>query len=339
MMTRRVLCALLLLLLSLPSLPVGAQDDGLDDALSNLPPREQTIYRKQLLQLDRVARRLLQAIPQAPQVNFILAAGENSINAGTTSGKIIVTEGMMHFVNSDDELAMILGHELAHLTQGHVQRGEMNNTLLGLGSAIAGVFMPGASQATSLVGQMFLNHFNQDQEREADRVGLQYAYAAGYDPNTAVRVMDRMAQEVPETATAGFFSSHPGSVERAQALHQLAAQFGGRPTEQRVAKRDSAQQRPALERDEAACERAKQYFYRAKEARKPGEKVALYQQGLRACPQSPRAHAELADAYVDLGDEDKAVREFRQTLRYDPHYPGAESRLHELEDHGSGVEY
>jgi Zn-dependent protease with chaperone function len=338
MMTRWVLCALLLLLLSLPPLPVGAQDDGLEDALSSLPPREQAIYRKQLLQLDRVASRLLQAIPNVPQVNFILAAGENSINAGTTSGKIIVTEGMMHFVNSDDELAMILGHELAHLTQGHVQRGEMNNVLLGLGSAVAGVFLPGASQATSLVGQMFLNHFNQDQEREADRVGLQYVYAAGYDPTTAVRVMDRMAQEVPETATAGFFSSHPGSIERAQALHQLAAQFGGRPTEQKVAKRDSAQ-RPELERDEAACERAKQYFYRAKDARNPGEKVTLYQQGLRACPQSPRAHAELADAYADLGDEDKAVREFRQTLRYDPHYPGAEGRLHELEDRGSGVEY
>lgn len=337
-MTRRVLCGLLLLFLSLPPLPVGAQDDGLEDALSSLPPRERTIYREQLLQLDRVARQLLQAIPNAPQVNFILAAGENSINAGTTSGKIIVTEGMMHFVNSDEELAMILGHELAHLTQGHVQRGEMNTVLLGLGSALAGVFVPGGSQATNLVGQLFLNHFNQDQEREADRVGLQYVYAAGYDPNRAVRVMDRMVQEVPQTATAGFFSSHPGSIERAQALHQLAAQFSGRPVERRAVKTEPAQ-RPELERDEAACQRAKQYFYRANNSQNLGEKVTLYQRGLRACPQSPRAHAELADAYADLGDEDKAAGEFRQALRYDPNYPGAESRLRELENRASGVEY
>jgi len=337
-MTRRVICCLFLLLLSLLPLPVGAQDDGLEDALSNLPPQERTSYRRQLLQLDRVASRLLKAIPNAPQVNFILAAGETSINAGAMSGKIIVTEGMMHFVQSDDELAMILGHELAHLTQGHVQRGEMNNALLGVGSAIAGIFIPGASQATNLVGQMFLNHFNQDQEREADRVGLQYVYAAEYDPNRAVRVMDRMAQEVPQTATAGFFSSHPGSIERAQALQQLAAQFSRRPTEQRVAKNEPAH-RPELERDEVACQRARQYFYRAKDSQNLAEKVALYQQGLRACPQSPRAHAELADAYADLGDDDKAAGEFRRTLRYDPHYPGVESRLRELENRASGVEY
>ena len=112
-MTRWV-SGLLLCLLILPSLPVTADDD-LEQALSDLPPAERTVYRQQLLQLDRVARRLLEAIPNAPQVNFVLAAGENSINAGTTFGKIMVTEGMMRFVRSDDELAMILGHELAHL--------------------------------------------------------------------------------------------------------------------------------------------------------------------------------------------------------------------------------
>src|SRR5262245_36308331 len=178
-MMRRWIASVLLCVLLFPSLSAMAQEDDVDDALSQLPPRERAIYRSQLLQLERVARRLLEAIPEQkrPRVQFSLVPGESSINAGAASGQIMVTEGMLRFVRSDDELAMILGHELAHITQGHVARGAVNNTLLGIGSAIAGVIVPGAGQATGLLGQMFLNHFNQDQEREADQVGLRYAYA------------------------------------------------------------------------------------------------------------------------------------------------------------------
>ncbi len=333
MMTRWV-TGLWLCLLILPSLPVIADDD-LDEALSDLPPYERTVYRQQLLQLDRVARRLLKAIPNALQVNFVLAAGENSINAGTTFGKIIVTEGMLRFIRSDDELAMILGHELAHLTQGHVSRGAVNNTLLGIGSAIASVIVPGAGQATGLLGQMFLNHFNQDQEREADEIGLRYAYAAGYDPQAAARVMQRMAEEVPQTASAGFFSSHPSSVERATALQRLAAQLGAGGGTRSVSSNVSNPQ-SLPKRNEKACREARPLFYRAKDAGDPYEKVSLYQRGLRLCPQSPRAHSELAEVYLNLGDEEKAAEEFRQVLRYDPDYSGAESRLRELEDRLSG---
>lgn len=335
-MMRRWCISLLLCLSILPSVPVSAQSD-LDEALSDLPPRERTIYRERLLRLDRVARRLLKAVPNPPQVNFVLAAGDNSINAGATFGKVMVTDGMMQFVQSDDELAMILGHELAHVTQGHVSRGAANNALLGIGSAIVGVFVPGAGQATGLVGQMFLNHFNQNQENEADQVGLRYAYAAGYDPSAAARVMQRMAEEVPQTATAGFFSSHPSSVERAHALDRLAAQLNSERKEPRVSSSEKPRAQPAPKRDENACNKARPVFYQAKDANDPEKKIKLYQRGLRMCPQSPRAHAELAEAYLELGDENKAAKEFRQVLRYDPNYPGAEARLRQLEERLSRV--
>jgi predicted Zn-dependent protease len=332
-MMLRWLISLLVCLLVSSSVLVIAQDD-LEEALRGLPPRERTIYREQLLRLDRVASRLLKAVPHAPQVNFILAAGENSINAGATFGKVIVTEGMMRFVRSDDELAMILGHEFAHLTQGHVTRGAVNNTLLGIGSAIASVFIPGAGQATSLVGQLFLNRFNQSQEREADQVGLRYVYAAGYNPEAAAQVMQRMAEEVPQTASAGFFSSHPSSIERFQALQQLARQLGPGRGERYVSD-DTSPPRSQLKRDEKVCQKARPYFHQAKEAGNLNEKVRLYRSGLRLCPQSPRAHSELADAYIELGEERKAVAELREVLRYDSEYPEARSRLRGLEDNVS----
>ncbi len=328
---RHWIAGLLLCVWIIPTFPALADEEDVDAALSQLPPRERTLYRRQLLQLDRVARRLLQTLPQKdrPKVQFSLAANEGSINAGATFGEVMVTEGMMQFVRSDDELAMIVGHELAHITLGHVTRGAMNNTALGIGAALANIFIPYSGQLAGTVGQMFLNHFNQDQEREADQVGLRYAFEAGFDPNAGPQVMERMAREVPQTASAGFFSSHPGSTERAEALRREAAALSGRQEEHRLAREETTRQ-TGLQRDEDACQRAKTYFYRAKDMTDLDEKVSLYQRGLRICPQSPRAHAELADVYADLGETREAVDELREALRYDPDYPGARNRLQAL---------
>jgi predicted Zn-dependent protease len=329
-----VTCLIVLLGVVVP--PTYAYTDDLDEVLRDLPRHERTVYRRQLLQLERVARRLLETIPNPPQVNFVLAAGERSINAGATFGRVIVSEGMMRFVRSDDELAMILGHELAHLTEGHVARGAVNNTLLGLGSIIVGSIYPGIGQAAGQVGQLFLNRFNQGQEREADLVGLRYAYNAGYDPRAAARVMQRMAEEVPQTATVGFFSSHPSSAERALALQRAADQLAAERRAPRF-ETDTPGRRLVRERNEEACRRARSYFYRAYDTRDLEDKVALYQRGLRICPESPRAHAELADAYARLGEEREAVAEWREVLRYDPDYPDAKRHLRRLEDRLSRV--
>jgi len=337
-MMRRWIAGLLLCLWVIPSLAAFAEEEDLDTALSQLPPQQRTMYRRQLLQLERVARRLLEAIPDRPQVQFSLAPGEQSINAGTTFGHIMVTEGMMRFVRSDDELAMILGHELAHLTLGHVTRGAFSNLALGIGATIANILLPNSGQLAGMVGQMFLNHFNQDQEREADQVGLRYMFDAGFDPSAGPRVMERMAREVPQTATAGFFSSHPGSVERAEALQRWAAELKGREPEHRLVREEAARQ-TGLQRNEEACQQAKTYFYRAKDTEEPNEKVFLYQRGLRICPQSPRAHFELADAYAARGETREAVEELREVLRYDPDYPGARERLARLQDRLSRAGY
>ncbi len=324
------LCAFVLLVPSLGDAQQRTRND-LEDALRDLPPAQRAEYRRMLLQLDRVSRRLLQVIPNAPKVNVILAAGEKSVNAGATTGKVIVAEGLLRFVKSDDELAMILGHEFAHLTQDHVARGTRNNVLLNLGSIIAGAFIPGAELATSMAGRLFLNRYNQDQERESDTVGLRYAYDAGYDPVAAAYVMQRMAEEIPETANSGFFSSHPSSAERFDTLQRQAAIL--RPNHE--TRRASGEVGPApqrmLKRDEQACRQARPIFLRAKETEDPDRRIALYQRGLRMCPQSPRAHAELAEVYADLGETREAVEEYREALRYDSEYPGARERLSDLQ--------
>lgn len=280
--------------------------------------------RLHIIQIERVARRLLEAVPQPPPVQFILAVGEPTINAGATFGKVILSSGMMEFLRSDDELAWLLGHELAHITKGHVARKATNDALLSLGSGLVSAVFPGTGVAIDAVGQLFLNHFNQAQELEADRVGLQYAADAGYAPWAGEAVMRRLAEKVPQSA--GIFSSHPPSIERARTLKKVAERLAWRS--------DGARQLSSASRfgrDEAACRRAKPYFYRARDSLNLTEKVALYRRGLRQCPESPRAHFELAEAYSQMGQDQRAAAALRTALRYDSGYPRAQRRLREVE--------
>lgn len=336
-MIRRWLClSLVFCLLFDPA--VGLVADGFGQSR---PSFGQAVQYGQLGQLRRVTDRILSAIPNPPQFQ-LLVFDDPSINAGATFGRVMVSTGMLHFVRSDDELAVIIGHEIAHLSQGHVAGGVLRSSLLRLTSLLVDSIYPGVGLLTGQLGRLFLNHYNQDQERAADAVGLRYAFAAGYDPRAGAEVMRRMAHEVPGTATAGFFSSHPSSPERAKTLQRLAAQLIAQapapPTTQApvppVAALPRPPNRPAASRfgrDEEACRRAQSYFYRALDTRALDQKVQLYHRGLRICPQSPRARFELAEIYTRLGQLERAAGELRAVLSYDPTYPGARQRLHSLQ--------
>jgi metalloendopeptidase OMA1, mitochondrial len=181
--------------------------------------------------VERIARNLLAAMPDPPRVQFVVIPGDPSVNAGATFGQVAVTAGMLKFVESDDELAVVLGHELAHVTEGHVTKGVIGGLALNVLAIIADVKAPGAGQAVGGIGQLFLNRFTQSQEREADEVGIAYAYRAGYDPRAAVTVQEKLAVEVPQTMAAGYFDTHPSSVERAMNAKRRADQLlaGGDP--------------------------------------------------------------------------------------------------------------
>ncbi len=94
----------------------------------------------------------------------------SAINAYANGKTIVVTAGMMNFVKSDDELAYIIGHELAHNTQSHIRKSITNYVL-------------------SLGGTRYTRIF----ESEADYVGLYYMVRAGYDPKNVEDLWRRLA--------------------------------------------------------------------------------------------------------------------------------------------------
>ena len=187
-----------------------------------LRERAKAHLEEQKRRVERVGQRLLDTIPSHPKVQFVIAGGDPSINAGATFGQVAVTSGMLNFVKDDDELAIILGHELAHITEGHVMKGAMSGLALNVLATVLETRVPGAGRAAGGIGQLFLNHYTQTQERVADEVGLRYAYAAGYDPRVAADIQERLAVEAPQSMSAGYFDTHPSSVERAVAARQGA---------------------------------------------------------------------------------------------------------------------
>lgn len=191
-----------------------------------LTARSKEYYRQQKERVERIGKQLLAQVPNATKVDFVVVEGEQTVNAGATFGQIMVTTGMLHFARTDDELAAVLGHELGHHTQSHISEGLATGILAMVAATAAAMAIdsvaPGVGRIAGGLIQGTAQHANQNKEFEADEVGLRYAAAAGYNPQAAVDVFERLAIEVPQTLTSEFFASHPSSPERLLAARKIA---------------------------------------------------------------------------------------------------------------------
>lgn len=147
----------------------------------------------------------------------------DSVNAWTDGESVWVTRGMIRFLKNDDELAIVLAHEMAHAYRGHM-RYLRAKQLLGLALEIpAAIFGgPQAGQLTRLLVEVSTKKFDRDQERESDLYGLIWVSKAGFNTDAAKEIWKRMAIEMPESMESGFLSSHPGSVERLLAMEKVS---------------------------------------------------------------------------------------------------------------------
>ena len=129
------------------------------------------------------------------------------INAYAKFSGIEFTTGMVHFVEDEDELAVIMGHELAHLTAKHLPKNITMATLCGTIGGLTGPLAP-------LTTQALYAPYSRKNEREADYLGLIYAHNAGYDVQKGASLWKRFALEIPRSRSKSFLRSHPASPER-----------------------------------------------------------------------------------------------------------------------------
>ena len=147
-------------------------------------------------------------------------------------GKIVVYEGIMNLVASDDELAVVLGHEVAHAVAKHSNERMSQQKALEYGGAILGAITQGASQTTqSLANTVFglganygvMLPFSRKHETEADNIGLVLMTMAGYNPDCALTFWQKMSAG-STNSKAEFLSTHPSDATRIANLQKLLPQ-------------------------------------------------------------------------------------------------------------------
>ncbi|MCC7487588.1 MAG: M48 family metallopeptidase [Burkholderiales bacterium] len=187
----------------------------------------------QVARVRGIAQRLIPATsvfrPDAPRWKWevnVITSGE--INAWCMpGGKIAVYTGLIEKLRvTDDELAAVMGHEIAHALREHgrerASQQAVQQTVVGVGAALLGIGDAGASLANIVADVTVGLPYSREFEHEADRIGVELAARAGYDPRAAVSLWQKMSQ-----ASGGgppqFLSTHPSPESRIKDLQVYAA--------------------------------------------------------------------------------------------------------------------
>ncbi len=152
------------------------------------------------------------SIEPALSCNYpVQLVNHDSLNAWADGDTVYVTAGMLRFLENDDELALIIGHELAHNTRKHIE-SKLFNTFFGslLGSVLSSLT---GVDVTNAVAQAGAYAFSQDFETEADYVGVYHAARAGFDVSNASGLWRRIGATHP-SAIHLEGSSHPSTAKR-----------------------------------------------------------------------------------------------------------------------------
>ncbi len=150
-------------------------------------------------------------------VNYI---ADDTVNAYADGSHVVVTRGMLRFATTDRELALVVGHELAHNIMGHVRK-TMGNRFLG---TLVDVLVAGLTGfRSSLFSDLAALRYSQEFEAEADYVGLYMVAAAGYPLAEAANFWRRMGIENP--GSINHARSHPTTPERFVAIESATAEI------------------------------------------------------------------------------------------------------------------
>ena len=136
-------------------------------------------------------------------------------------GYVFVNAGLIEIAEDEDELAGAMAHEIAHVAARHMTRRATKSEIARLASAPLGAALGGwtgyaANEAAGIAIPLTFLSFGREDEAEADYLGVQYAYAAGYDPVGVVSIFEKMEslERKQPGAVSKAFASHPQDADR-----------------------------------------------------------------------------------------------------------------------------
>jgi predicted Zn-dependent protease len=162
---------------------------------------------------------------------------DDTINAfAAPGGFIFVTSGALRTSTSEDELAAILAHEVAHVVRGHAIGSIKKSRWAGVTKEFLDSSVELSPEAEKTMTDVFggsiddivdgslVKGYSKDTEFEADKVGLEILAEAGYDPNALIRYLKILAQN-QETGSGGFCATHPKATDRISRLEKQVAKM------------------------------------------------------------------------------------------------------------------
>ena len=154
----------------------------------------------------------------------------NQVNAfAMPGGKIAVFDGILPKTMNETGMAVVVGHEIAHVVARHSAERYSQQVAAQYGGAILGAVVGGSSAVVQngvgllygIGGQMMLLKYSRKQEYEADELGLMFMAMAGYNPNEAITFWERMTASY-EKGVSDFMSTHPSDEKRIARLKEVA---------------------------------------------------------------------------------------------------------------------
>lgn len=213
-----------------------------DPAATVLSPEEETQLGRRFMraarqklafvtdpELDEYVRRLGNRLAHAtsaenPNYRFYLIRNPDLNAFAVPGGHIAVHTGLVLAAKTEDELASVLAHEIAHLEQHHMARmvaQSKNLTIPAIAAIVAGVLLGGQAGAAAIVATNAAVadtqlRYSRDFEREADRIGMQYLAEAGYAPASMPAFFEKLQQttRVQEGNAPEFLRTHPITSDR-----------------------------------------------------------------------------------------------------------------------------
>lgn len=249
--------------------------------------------------VNGIGQRIVAALPDRPFVYQFQVVRDPRVNAfAVPGGYVYIHGGLLTQVRSDDELAGVLGHEIAHVNAHHLARQEEASQLMDVASLLGvllSVVEPALGAGAAAASATARLKYRREFEQEADFLGSRYMREAGYDPRGMLDFFKRLSdlqRNAPRSAP--YLASHPLTDKR---LSNLEASL-------RTPQWDSAPRRPPS----LQLERA-QLLTRVRS--QPAQDVIdLYRRRVEQAPEDARARYLLGLAYLESGIVDAALPQF-----------------------------
>ena len=160
---------------------------------------------------------------------FHLLADEKTVNAfALPGGQVFITAALLSRLETEGQLAGVLGHEIGHVVARHgaehMAKAKLTQGLTGA-AVMATVESGGRGSAAvaAMIGRLVNMKYGRDDELESDRLGVRFTAEAGYDPRSMLRVMEILDAAGQGARPPEFYSTHPNPARRIERIHEAIA--------------------------------------------------------------------------------------------------------------------